>query len=87
MDGHIKVWWFEKIDHADPPDDDRVILVDPTYDYYTPGLKLMSIEKRNPSDTSDTFWYGQVSRRISLLIRIVEWTCNFCRMETVVFGC
>ncbi|CAG9762758.1 unnamed protein product [Ceutorhynchus assimilis] len=59
MDGHVKVWWFEKIDQADPPDDDRVILVDPTYDFYTPGVKLMSIEKRNHADASDTFWYAQ----------------------------
>ncbi|ERL94503.1 hypothetical protein D910_11780 [Dendroctonus ponderosae] len=59
MDGHVKVWWFEKIDQADPPDDDRVILVDPTYDFYTPGVKLMSIEKRNSRDSGDTFWYAQ----------------------------
>ncbi|XP_050303878.1 cilia- and flagella-associated protein 44 [Anthonomus grandis grandis] len=59
MDGHVKVWWFEKIDQADPPDDDRVILVDPTYDFYTPGVKLMSTEKRKPGDSSDTFWYAQ----------------------------
>ncbi|XP_060530871.1 cilia- and flagella-associated protein 44 [Cylas formicarius] len=52
MDGHVKVWWFEKIDQADPPEDDRVVLIDPTYDFYTPGLMLMSVEKRreyNPS--------------------------------------
>ncbi|XP_030750373.1 cilia- and flagella-associated protein 44 [Sitophilus oryzae] len=59
MDGHVKVWWFEQIDQADPPDDDRVILVDPTYDFYTPGVKLMAIEKRRPTDQMDTFWYAQ----------------------------
>ncbi|KAL1505618.1 hypothetical protein ABEB36_005142 [Hypothenemus hampei] len=59
MDGHVKVWWFEKIDQAEPPDDDRVILVDPTYDFYTPGVKLMAIEKRRLGDSSDTFWYAQ----------------------------
>ncbi|CAH0561063.1 unnamed protein product [Brassicogethes aeneus] len=36
MDGHIKVWWWEKIDNADPPDDDRVIQVEPNYDFYEP---------------------------------------------------
>lgn len=62
MDGHVKVWWFDKIDQADPPDDDRVILVDPTYDFYTEGVKLMSIEKRKPDDSGDTWWYAQVGK-------------------------
>ncbi|XP_066257532.1 cilia- and flagella-associated protein 44 [Euwallacea similis] len=59
MDGHVKVWWFEKIDQADPPDDDRVILVEPTYDFYTPGIKLMAVEKRKPGEGADSFWFAQ----------------------------
>nr|XP_023020820.1 cilia- and flagella-associated protein 44-like [Leptinotarsa decemlineata] len=46
LDGHVRIWWYEKIDHADPPDDDRVILMDPSYDFYTPGLKLYCVEKK-----------------------------------------
>lgn len=85
MDGHVKVWWFEKIDQADPPDDDRVILVDPTYDFYTPGVKLMSIEKRNSSDSGDTFWYAQVGPFLRLTATFTHpRMCN--RTEMAAYG-
>ncbi|RZC43160.1 thyroid receptor-interacting protein 11 [Asbolus verrucosus] len=58
MDGHVKVWWYEKIDQADPPDDDRVIQIEPTYDFHTPGLMLMCVRKRYP-DPKDTTYFGQ----------------------------
>ncbi|KAJ8984435.1 hypothetical protein NQ317_012498 [Molorchus minor] len=60
MDGHIRVWWYEKIDQADPPDDDRVVLLDPSYDFYTPGTMLMSIEKRYPHDDGDRFFMDRL---------------------------
>ncbi|XP_049825621.1 cilia- and flagella-associated protein 44 isoform X2 [Aethina tumida] len=50
MDGHVKVWWYETIDHADPPDDDRVVMVEPNLDFHAPGVMIMWLEKRNPSD-------------------------------------
>uniref|UniRef100_A0A6P7FPY4 Cilia- and flagella-associated protein 44-like n=1 Tax=Diabrotica virgifera virgifera TaxID=50390 RepID=A0A6P7FPY4_DIAVI len=46
LDGHVRIWWYEKIDRADPPDDDRVILLDPSYDFYTPGMSLYQVTKR-----------------------------------------
>ncbi|XP_064214804.1 cilia- and flagella-associated protein 44 isoform X1 [Tribolium castaneum] len=58
MDGHVKVWWYEKIDQADPPDDDRVIQIEPTYDFHTEGLMLMCMRKRYP-DPKDTSYFGQ----------------------------
>jgi WD40 repeat protein len=58
MDGHVKVWWYDKIDQADPPDDDRVIQIEPTYDFYTPGLMLMCLRKRYP-DPRDTTYFAQ----------------------------
>lgn len=84
MDGHVKVWWFDKIDQADPPDDDRVILVDPTYDFYTEGVKLMSIEKRKPGDSGDTWWYAQVGKTI--LTKLELKLQPSIRMEMEVFG-
>lgn len=63
MDGHVKIWWYEKIDQADPPDDDRVVLLDPSYDFYTPGTKLYCIEKQILSDHKDSWWYAQVSMK------------------------
>ncbi|CAH1956940.1 unnamed protein product [Acanthoscelides obtectus] len=59
QDGHVRVWWYEKIDQADPPDDDRVILLDPSYDFYTPGLSLYCVEKRYPHNSEDSWFYGQ----------------------------
>ncbi|KAJ8927183.1 hypothetical protein NQ314_020459, partial [Rhamnusium bicolor] len=61
MDGHIRVWWYEMIDQADPPDDDRIVQLDPSYDFYTPGVMLMSVEKRFVHEPTDTFYFGQVS--------------------------
>lgn len=63
MDGHVRVWWYEKIDQADPPDDDRIIQIEPTYDFYTEGLMLMCIKKRYP-DPHDYWYFGQVSSSI-----------------------
>lgn len=60
MDGHVRIWWYEKIDQADPPDDDRIVQIDPSYDFYTPGVMLMCIEKRAPQDPQDSLYYAQV---------------------------
>ncbi|XP_056639556.1 cilia- and flagella-associated protein 44 isoform X1 [Diorhabda sublineata] len=46
LDGHVRIWWYEKIDQADPPDSDRVILLDPSYDFYTEGMSLYQVIKR-----------------------------------------
>lgn len=51
LDGHVKIWWYEKIDSADPPDDDPVILLDPSYDFYTPGMSLVSVVKRREDES------------------------------------
>ncbi|CAG9822879.1 unnamed protein product [Phaedon cochleariae] len=59
LDGHVRIWWYEKIDHADPPDDDRVLLLDPSYDFYTPGLMLYCIEKRFVGDSNDSWYVAQ----------------------------
>lgn len=59
MDGHVKIWWYEKIDQADPPDDDRIIQIEPTYDFHTPGVMFMCLRKRYP-DAADTTYFAQV---------------------------
>lgn len=62
LDGHIKVWWYEKIDQADPPDDDRVILLDPSCDFYIPGTMLYCIEKQYVDQFDNTEYFAQVSQ-------------------------
>ncbi|KAG5898603.1 hypothetical protein JTB14_020979 [Gonioctena quinquepunctata] len=59
LDGHVRIWWYEKIDRADPPDDDRVILMDPSYDFYTPGLQLYCVEKRSDNSDDDSWYIAQ----------------------------
>lgn len=73
MDGWIRVWYYETIDQADPPDDDRFICIEPIFefkiseyqkmknDYSDESSMLMSIQKKYPDNIDDTFWYAQVS--------------------------
>ncbi|KRT85890.1 WD40 domain-containing protein, partial [Oryctes borbonicus] len=58
MDGRIRVWHYDTIDQADPPDDDRVVQLEPIYDFYTPNVEFMCISKRS-SNPKDTFYYAQ----------------------------
>ncbi|CAG9858658.1 unnamed protein product [Phyllotreta striolata] len=51
LDGHVKIWWYEKIDTADPSDEDPTILLDPSYDFYTPGMSLVSIVRRRENES------------------------------------
>lgn len=60
MDGRIRVWHYDTIDQADPPDDDRIVQLEPIYDFYTPGVEFMCIAKRS-TDPLDTFYYAQVT--------------------------
>lgn len=60
LDGHIKLWWYEKIDQADPPDDDRVILLDPSCDFHIPGAMLYYIEKQNVHIVDSSWYFAQV---------------------------
>ncbi|KAK9870280.1 hypothetical protein WA026_006367 [Henosepilachna vigintioctopunctata] len=59
QDGHIKVWWYEKIDQADPPEDDKVVMLEPSYDFYTPGVMLMSVIKRYRNDQDSYHYFAQ----------------------------
>lgn len=65
LDGHVRVWWYEKIDQADPPDDDRVILLDPSCDFDIPGAMLYGIQKRN-NNPEDSWYFAQVRTEHSL---------------------
>lgn len=64
MDGRVRVWTFEPIDQADPPDDDRVVQVEPIYDFYTPDVQFMFIIKQS-EDENNTLYYAQVDFQLS----------------------
>lgn len=64
MDGTIKVWYYETIELADPPDEEKFIEVEPIYeievgDYYHKA-KLLGIVEANPDNPDNHYWYGQV---------------------------
>lgn len=70
MDGWIRVWYYESIDQADPPDDDRFLQIDPIYEFeikeadsedWEESSMLMCIMKQYPDDPERTLWYAQVS--------------------------
>ncbi|KAK6640272.1 hypothetical protein RUM44_011958 [Polyplax serrata] len=63
MDGTIKVWYYETIELADPPEEDRYIEVEPIFeievgDYYHKA-KLLLIVESDPENPDDHIWYGQ----------------------------
>lgn len=63
LDGHIRVWWYEKIEQADPPDDDRVIFLDPSCDFHIPGTMLYCIVKQFEDQPNSTSYFAQVRRK------------------------
>ncbi|KAF7998128.1 hypothetical protein HCN44_009526 [Aphidius gifuensis] len=70
MDGWIRVWYYETIDQADPPEDERFIEIEPIYEFQICKNRgqineeksmLMGITRVNPDNLKDTFWYAQDS--------------------------
>lgn len=59
MDGRVRVWSYDVIDQADPPDEDRVVQIEPVYDFHTPDVQFMCIYKLY-EDEADTYFIAQV---------------------------
>ncbi|KAL2733263.1 cilia- and flagella-associated protein 44 isoform X1 [Vespula maculifrons] len=68
MDGFIRVWFYETIDLANPEPEDPFLEIQPIYEFCiteneTKDLKknamLMGIQKQEPNDPDNTFWYAQ----------------------------
>ncbi|KAK4886372.1 hypothetical protein RN001_002643 [Aquatica leii] len=47
MDGYVRVWFYDSIDQADPPDYDRTVEIEPLHTFHVPDCILMSIQKIN----------------------------------------
>lgn len=60
QDGGIRVWVYDAIDQADPPDDDRFVEVAPTYEFNFKGVMFMCICKQF-NDPKIDYYFGQVS--------------------------
>lgn len=69
MDGWIRIWFYETIDQADPPDDDRFIEIEPIYEFEIAEedadreccSMLMCIQRKDTEDPDQRLWYAQVS--------------------------
>ncbi|XP_043276979.1 cilia- and flagella-associated protein 44 isoform X2 [Venturia canescens] len=67
MDGWIRVWYYETIDQADPPDEDRFLENEPIYEFQIKEggqteedtSMLLSMMKKNPDDSDENLWYAQ----------------------------
>ncbi|XP_043471636.1 cilia- and flagella-associated protein 44 [Leptopilina heterotoma] len=68
MDGWIRMWFYDTIDQADPPDEDRFLEIEPVYEFsifekeennFDKKAILMSIQKQEPNNPESTFWYAQ----------------------------
>ncbi|XP_076234530.1 cilia- and flagella-associated protein 44 isoform X2 [Calliopsis andreniformis] len=67
VDGWIRFWFYETIDHADLPSEDRFLEIQPIYEFYiTEGegdskkdAMLMCIQKQELNNPDHTFWYAQ----------------------------
>lgn len=66
MDGWIRMWYYDTIDQADPPDEDRFLEIEPVYEFCISekekNSKLMCIQKQDPNNSESTFWYAQVEK-------------------------
>lgn len=59
-DGYVRIWFWETVDLADPPDDDRFVEIDPIYEYRIGSdeheCSLQAMVKR---DENSWWWYAQ----------------------------
>lgn len=74
MDGLVCYWFWETVELADPPDDDRFVEIDPIYEYRI-GDKDENCEVRHlikavPDDPQDYVYYAQDGNG-------GIWTCSF----------
>lgn len=82
LDGHIKSWYYDTIDQADPPDTDRVVMIEPVYKFHIDNVKFMCVVKQK-EDPDHTLFYAQVGKRMIwlFLLEVVVF-----RMPMVGFG-
>ncbi|XP_055843195.1 cilia- and flagella-associated protein 44 [Episyrphus balteatus] len=63
MDGYARIWFWETVELADPPEDDRYVEIDPIYEFRI-GDRDESCESRHllkakPEDDKDFQYYSQ----------------------------
>ncbi|TDG46464.1 hypothetical protein AWZ03_007120 [Drosophila navojoa] len=59
MDGYVRVWFWETVDIADPPEDDLFVEIDPIYEFKISNVELRCMQKIKPFDDTDFGYYVQ----------------------------
>lgn len=59
MDGFVRVWFWETVDLADPPEDDLFVEIDPIYEFNINGIEIRAMQKILPFDEKDFGYYAQ----------------------------
>uniref|UniRef100_A0A1A9WKG0 WD_REPEATS_REGION domain-containing protein n=1 Tax=Glossina brevipalpis TaxID=37001 RepID=A0A1A9WKG0_9MUSC len=57
MDGYVRVWFWETIDTADPPDEDRFVEIEPIYEFYVGECEIRAVQKIKLFDNEDFGYY------------------------------
>lgn len=64
MDGYVRIWFWETVDLADPPEDDRFVEIEPIYEFRIGSkshlCELRHLIKKEPDKANDYKFYAQV---------------------------
>lgn len=56
------MWYYKSIDDADPPEDDRFLEIEPSYELFVgDDVVLMGMQKREPKNEDSSLWVAQVN--------------------------
>ncbi|XP_013116263.2 cilia- and flagella-associated protein 44 [Stomoxys calcitrans] len=53
MDGYVRIWFWETVDLADPPDDDRFVEIEPIFEFYVGDCEIRMMQKIKLFDPND----------------------------------
>ncbi|XP_039950900.1 cilia- and flagella-associated protein 44 isoform X1 [Bactrocera tryoni] len=59
MDGYVRIWYWETVDLADPPDEDRFVEIEPIYEFKVGDCEIRGLQKIKPFDKKDFSYYAQ----------------------------
>ncbi|XP_075152852.1 cilia- and flagella-associated protein 44 [Haematobia irritans] len=57
MDGYVRIWFWETVDLADPPDDDRFVEIEPIFEFYIGKCEIRMMQKIKMFDPNDFGYY------------------------------
>lgn len=61
MDGYVRIWFWETVDLADPPDEDRFVEIEPIFEFYVGDCEIRMVQKIKLFDKEDFGYYVLVS--------------------------